>query len=92
MLPQATHALTHYCTGEWNLPLKRLSHFSSDNYSNRQIFENGKMKTNKRMSQVLAVVKDLNDDEWVVIYTAAFEVAKDQDSKARKKGVPAVVD
>ena len=92
MLPQATHALTHYCTGEWNLPPKCLSHFSSDNYSDRQIFKNGKMKTDKRMSRVLAIVKDLDDDEWVAIYTAAFEVAKDQDSKARKKGVPAVVD
>ena len=44
------------------------------------------------MSRVLAVVKDLDDDEWSEIYTLAFKVAKERDSKARKKTAAAFVE
>ncbi|CDO72714.1 hypothetical protein BN946_scf184985.g134 [Trametes cinnabarina] len=80
------HVLTHYSTGVWSPPDGRPGWFSEDNYGDISQFKHG-VTTNvhdKRLTRVLKVAKDLNDQEWADMYEAAWVVVQERKQKARR--------
>ncbi|KAI0644946.1 hypothetical protein C8Q79DRAFT_1111723 [Trametes meyenii] len=80
----ATHALTHYLTGEWAAPKTRKGWFSEENYGDRIVFQDGGNAWDRRMTRVLKVVKDLNDED---AYQILQERSEEEKKRRGKKGL-----
>ncbi len=84
MIRQVLHTLKHYATGEWLPPDGRPGWFSLDNYGDIEIFQDGKMHKDKRLTRVMNVVKDLKDTEWTAIYEDAYDVVKVRQAQSKR--------
>ncbi|KAJ2996536.1 hypothetical protein NUW54_g7227 [Trametes sanguinea] len=72
----AQHALSHYRSGVWNPPEGRAGFFSEDNYGDTVVFKDGQEVEDNRLSRILQVARNLSDEEWTKIYTAAYAVVE----------------
>lgn len=84
---QVIHTLTHWSSGEWKPPTGRAGYFSEDNYGDTEVFRDGKMCKDKRLTHILDVCNDLSDDEWDAIINVADEVfcVRHENMKGGKK-------
>ncbi len=71
---QVIHTLTHWSSGEWKPPTGRAGYFSEDNYGDTEVFRDGKMRKDKRLTRILDVINDLSDDEWDAIINAVMRL------------------
>ncbi|KAJ2995467.1 hypothetical protein NUW54_g7383 [Trametes sanguinea] len=104
LLPRYSYASAHRSTfglgcnplteaigsGVWNPPEGRAGFFSEDNYGDTVVFKGGQEVEDNRLSRILQVARNLSDEEWTKIYTAAYAVVERRKvTKGRRGYAPA---